>query len=92
MSALVWTIALVGMGVTGLYFAPKHWWGWAINACSEFLWFAYAVATRDLALGIMASCFWFPVNVRNAVKGHSAHRREVEQQMWREFMERRRGH
>jgi hypothetical protein len=65
MSEVIWSIILVGTGCTGLWLAPRHWWGWAITAASEGLWFAYALTIGAPALAIMA-CIWFGVNARNA--------------------------
>lgn len=66
MSEVIWTIALVSIGVTGLWLAPRTWWGWVVNAVSEMLWFAYAITLGSRALALMA-LVWLTVNVRNAI-------------------------
>jgi hypothetical protein len=61
---MIWTLVLVTIGVTGTLLAPRTWWGWAINAASEFLWFAYGWTIHAPALMVMA-VVWLAVHLRN---------------------------
>ncbi len=64
MSEVIWTVVLVALGVTGLWLAPRHWFGWAVCTVSEVLWLAYALVIGAPALAIMA-VVWFVVHARN---------------------------
>lgn len=66
---MIWTVLLLFFGLTGTWFAPKHWWGWALSAVDELLWEFYAWHTHDLALALMAPV-WFAVVSKNAVQAY----------------------
>lgn len=68
-----WTISLVVTGISGLWLAGKHWYGWVLYFANEVLWEAYGLATHDRALQIMAP-IWAIVGVRNAVVQRKAQR------------------
>lgn len=63
---MLWTIALVGISVLGIWLAPKSWVGWAITTASEVLWAAYALSLHSTSLLIMSGV-WFILNARGAV-------------------------
>ena len=63
---MLWTIVLVGSSCTGVFFAPKHWWGWGITTASEVLWAAYAISLHSQSLLIMSGV-WFVLNGRGAL-------------------------
>ena len=60
----MWTVVLLATGITGLWLAARHWYGWAITSLSECLWVAYAAHRHDHALFLMA-WIWLAVNLRN---------------------------
>lgn len=62
----MWTLALVSTGITGMWLAAKHWYGWLLNLVNEVLWLGYAIHTHDHALAIMA-VVWGTIAVRNTV-------------------------
>ncbi len=74
----MWTVALVSVGVLGLWLAPRHWWGWLICLGSEGLWLVYALQRRDHALALMA-VVWAVVNGRNAWVAYAASTRNERQ-------------
>lgn len=63
---MIWTIALVSTGISGLWLAARHWYGWLIYLLNEVLWFAYAIAIGARPLMIMA-VIWAAVGVRNTL-------------------------
>lgn len=63
---MLWTVSLVGTSLLGVWFAPRHWWGWAITTASEVLWAAYALSLHSTSLLIM-SFVWFVLNGRGAI-------------------------
>lgn len=63
---MIWTLLLVSTGVTGMWLAARHWYGWAIGVGNEVLWFAYAIQRHDSALMIMAWVWGF-VAARNCL-------------------------
>lgn len=65
MSEAIWSVLLVSISVTGLWLAPRHWWGWCFNAVGELLWVTYAATIGSVALAIMSGIF-FCVYTRNA--------------------------
>jgi len=67
----MWTVVLLSVGITGLWIAAKHWWGWWINAASEILWASYAIHIKSQPLFLMA-LVWLAVNIRNAIVSRKA--------------------
>jgi hypothetical protein len=61
---MIWTVALLVPSITGVWLAPKAWYGWLISALSEGLWIAYSVVTHDVPLLLM-SFVWLGVHARN---------------------------
>lgn len=46
MAGLVWSFALAGIGIVGLWLAGSgRWYGWAIGVAAQVAWIAYAVVT-----------------------------------------------
>jgi hypothetical protein len=69
-----WSIVLTTIGVTGFWLAGrKVWWCWYVNIACQFVWLAYALATRQW--GFLLSVFVYgPIFVKNAVTWTREHR------------------
>ena len=68
----MWSWLLTIIGVTGLWFAPRYWWGWAINLAGQALWLVYAITDPDrygFLLATFAYGFVFARNLRKAWAG-----------------------
>jgi hypothetical protein len=51
-----WSWILTAVGVTGLYLAGRRSWiGWAVGFGAQWIWIAYALATRQW--GFLVSAF-----------------------------------
>lgn len=70
-----WSYLLTAVGVTGLYLAGrKSPWGWAVGLSAQYLWFAYAIATRQWGF-IVSSLAYGAVYTRNFCAWRRAVRR-----------------
>ena len=76
MSAWWWSWLLTAVGVTGFVLAGrKVWWAWYVNIGCQFLWLAYALVTEQYGF-IVASCVYFVVFTKNAIRWTADHRAE----------------
>jgi hypothetical protein len=58
----------MAVGVSGVYLTGKKlWWGWLVGVCSEVLWIAYAVTTKQYGF-IVAALVYGSVFAMNARK------------------------
>jgi hypothetical protein len=64
----MWSWLLTAVGVTGLWLAPRYWWGWAINLAGQALWLVYALVTGQYGflIATFAYGFVFAHNLRRA--------------------------
>lgn len=75
MSNQFWSWALASIGILGIYLAGrKNAYGWLLGVFAQFLWVAYAIATRQW--GFLATAFGYgTVYIKNWI----AWRRELRQ-------------
>lgn len=60
MGSQYWSWVLAAIGITGLYIAGRrNWIGWAIGFGVQWVWLAYALATRQW--GFVASAIAYGV-------------------------------
>lgn len=63
----LWSWLLTAVGVFGLVLASKKlWWAWLIGLGAQFLWLAYALATKQYGF-IVSAVAYGTVYARNAL-------------------------
>jgi hypothetical protein len=63
-----WSYILAPFGLIGMWLAGKHkWYGWVFGLCTQTLWIAYAVDTRQYPFILGSAAYGF-VYARNAVR------------------------
>lgn len=63
-----WSFILMAVGILGLYLAgKKNLYGWAILIGAQFLWIAYALATKQWGF-IISALAYGAVNLRNYLR------------------------
>ena len=68
-----WSYLLTIVGVTGMYLVGKKlWWAWWIGVSAQFIWLAYAVATKQWGFIFSAIAYGW-VQGKNALKWTSEH-------------------
>ena len=72
---MLWTLALVPVSLVGVWLAARHWYGWAVSACSEVIWAAYAWSLHSTSLLIMSGV-WFVLHVRNTRRTYLDRKKE----------------
>ncbi len=73
---MLWTLVLVPVSLAGVWLAARHWYGWAVSACSEALWAWYALSLHSTSLLIMA-VIWFVIHTRNTIRVYRDQHEEV---------------
>lgn len=77
----LWSIVLTVVGVLGFWLAGKKvWWAWYVNIGCQFIWLAYAVATKQPGFLVAPFIYGF-VFTQNAIawtRDHRAKQRAAE--------------
>jgi hypothetical protein len=55
---LIWSIALAGVGILGIYLAgSKNIWGWAVSFGAQAAWVAFALVTAQYGFILSALAY-----------------------------------